>query len=187
MSRAGLATYETLTGALRAAWEEEKRVRGRVTNMKRTLLLSEPAYGAYMGWYPLWDELVALVGNRAAAVFAHAISARNGCVLCTVYFRRELMETGISPDAFAPSADEALLMRLAETMIEDHNHINDELWSALSSRFDATGVVNIIGFAGMMIAVNTFNSALAVDLDADLEQFLPPLKPRAAQGDAATG
>lgn len=187
MSRAGLATYETLTGALRAAWEEEKRVRGHVTNMKRTLLLSGPAYGAYMGWYPLWDELVALVGARAAAIFAHAISSRNGCVLCTVYFRRELMEAGISPEAFAPSADEALLMSLAEAMIEDRNHINDELWDDLSARFDATGVVNIIGFAGMMIAVNTFNSALAVDLDADLERFLPPLKPRAVAGDVAAG
>lgn len=187
MSRAGLATYETLTGAMRAAWEEEKRVRGRVTNMKRTLLLSEPAYGAYMGWYTLWDELVALVGSRAAAVFAHAISARNGCVLCTVYFRRELMEAGITPEAFTPSADEALLMRLAEAMVEDRNHINDDLWRDLSARFDAAGVVNIIGFAGMMVAVNTFNSALAVDLDADLEQFLPPLKAREATGEKALG
>ena len=187
MSRAGQATYETVTTAMRAAWDEEQRVRGRVTNMKRTLLLSEPAYIAYMGWYPLWDEVVKLVGARTAAVFAHAISARNGCVLCTVYFRRELMEAGISPEAFLPTADEALLLRLSEAMIEDRNHIGDELWRDLCARFDQPGIVNMIGFAGMMIAVNTFNSALGIDVDADLERFLPPLKARPAASEQATG
>lgn len=183
MSRAGQAHYETLTSALQAAWDEEVRVRGRVTNMKRTLLLSGPAYHAYMGWYPLWDEAVKLVGERAAAVFAHAISARNGCVLCTLYFRRELAEAGVSPEAFSPTAGEALLISLAESMIENRNAIGDDLWRRLEAQFGATGIVNLVAFAGMMIAVNTFNSALGVDIDTDLERFLPPLKTAHAPAD----
>lgn len=177
MSRAGQAHYETLTGALRAAWDEEVRVRGHVTNMKRTLLLSETAYRAYMGWYPLWDETVKLIGDRAAAVFAHAISARNGCALCTLYFRRELADAGISPDAFSPAPDEALLVGLAEAMVSDRNAIGDGLWERLEARFGPTGCVNLVAFAGMMIAVNAFNTALGVDIDKDLERFLPPITP----------
>lgn len=176
MSRAGQAQFEDLNPAGRAAWNEETRVRGRVTNMKRTLLQSQVAYSAYMGWYPLWDELVKITGTRAAAVFAHAISARNGCVLCTVYFRKELTEAGIAPDAFEPSRDEALLMRLSEALIEDRNHIGDDLWRDLQARYSNTEITNLIAFAGMMIAVNTFNSALSVEVDTELERFLPPLK-----------
>jgi hypothetical protein len=183
MSRAGQAHYETLTSALRAAWDEEIRMRGRVTNMKRTLLLSGPAYHAYMEWYPLWDEAVKLVGDRAAAVFAHAISARNGCVLCTLYFRRELAEAGISPEAFTPTTSEALLIRLAESMIDNRNVIAEDLWKCLEATFDAAGIVNLVAFAGMMIAVNSFNSALGVQIDTDLERFLPPIKPALTPAD----
>lgn len=174
MSRVGEADYDSASAIVRAAWDEEVRVRGRVTNMKRTLLLSEPAYAAYMGWYPLWDELVKSVGARAAAVFAHAISARNGCLLCTLYFRRELAEAGISPDAFNPSDDEALLMALAEAMAQNPGSpVSAALWSRLAARFSGPELVNVVGFAGMMIAVNTFNSTLGVELDKDLEAFLP--------------
>lgn len=183
MSRSGQAHYENLTQVLRDAWDEEVRTRGRVTNMKRTLLLSEPAYRVYMGWYPLWDEVVRLVGERPAAVFAHAISARNGCALCTVYFRRELIDAGISPEAFSPSAHEVLLMRLAEALIENRNEIGQELWDDLQDRFGKVGVLNLVAFAGMMIAVNTFNTALEVDIDKDLERFLPPLRPASTPED----
>lgn len=175
MSRVGHADYDTANAAARAAWDEEVRVRGRVTNMKRTLLLSEPAYAAYMGWYPLWDELERLVGHRAAAVFAHAISARNNCVLCTVYFRRELIEAGLSPEAFAPTPDETLLIQLAEHMAEGPHANADATWTALKARFAPAELVAITAFAGMMIAVNVFNTALRVDVDEHLQGFVPPL------------
>lgn len=180
MSRAGNATYETLSPSAQKAWDEEVQKRGHVTNMKRTLLLSEPAFKAYMGWYPLWDEVVKRVGGRAAAVFAHSISARNGCILCTVYFCRELSNAGIDPDTFEPTTDEALLMRVAEAVIEDRSYLSDELWRDVEARFGRDGIVNIVGFAGMMIAVNVFNSAMGVEIDSDLERFLPPLTVTAA-------
>ncbi|MEZ5901497.1 MAG: hypothetical protein R3D51_18615 [Hyphomicrobiaceae bacterium] len=187
MSRVGHANYETASAELRAAWDSEMRERGRVTNMKRTLLQSEPAYAAYMGWYPLWDELEKLVGHRAAAVFAHAISARNGCVLCTLYFRKELDEVGIAPDAFTTTPDEALLVRLAESMVVEsaghHTSDNEALWKDLKARFSDRDLVNIVGFAGMMMAVNVFNSTLGVEVDKELERFLPSL--RTAQRQAA--
>lgn len=181
MSRVGHADYNTASPAARGAWEAEMRDRGRVTNMKRTLLLSQPAYTAYMGWYPLWNELEKLVGHRAAAVFAHAISAGNGCVLCTLYFRRELDAAGIAPAVFSPSHDEALLIRLAESMgsgnIESGgaHEAAESLWTNLKARFCDSDLVTIVGFAGMMIAVNAFNSTLGVDVDEDLERFMPRL------------
>jgi len=181
MSRVGHADYNTASPFVRGAWDAEMRDRGRVTNMKRTLLLSQPAYAAYMGWYPLWSELEKLVGHRAAAVFAHAISARNGCVLCTLYFRRELDAAGIAPAAFSPSQDEALLIRLAESMGSETagsgsgHEAAETLWGDLKARFSDTDLVTIVGFAGMMIAVNAFNSTLGVDVDEDLERFMPRL------------
>jgi len=186
MSHVGHADYDNAPSGVRAAWDAEMRARGRVTNMKRTLLLSEPAYSAYMAWYPLWDALEKLVGHRAAALFAHAISAQNGCVLCTLYFRRELDEAGITPESFAPSGDEALLTRLAESMAGGANGANEALWHDLKARFCDRDLVDIVGFAGMMIAVNTFNSTLGVAIDKDLERFLPALSPAAANA-AASG
>ena len=187
MSRVGHANYETASAEMRAAWDSEMSERGRVTNMKRTLLQSEPAYAAYMGWYPLWDELEKRVGHRAAAVFAHAISARNGCVLCTLYFRKELDEAGIAPDAFTTTPDEALLVRLAESMAAesagDTTSKKEDLWKDLKARFSDLDLVNIVGCSAMMLAVNAFNSTLGVEVDKELERFLPSL--RTAQRQAA--
>lgn len=173
MSRAGHADYDSANATVRAAWESELRDRGRVTNMKRTLLLSEPAYAAYMGWYPLWDALKAIVGERAASVFAHAISAQNACVLCTLYFRRELAQAGITPETYAPLGGEALLVELAQAMAQGAHAIPEALWQRLKGHFSNAEIVTIIGFAGMMTAVNVFNSTLGVDVDKDLEAFLP--------------
>lgn len=179
--------YEHAGPDIRQAYDAEMTKRGRVTNMKLTLLNSMPAYTAYMGWYPLWDRIEALVGGRAAAVFAHAISARNSCVLCTVYFRRALSEAGLSPDAFEPTADEHLLIALAEAVVADPNAIGNEMWTRLKARFSDRDIVDLVGFAGMMIAVNVFNSALGVAIDKDLESFIPSshLTPSALLGIAA--
>lgn len=148
-------------------------VRGRVTNMKRTLLNSEPAYRAYLQWYPLWDEVVRLAGARAAAVYAHAISATNGCLLCTLYFRRALSDAGLDADSFSPTDDERLLIALGEAMAATPAVIPDQLARQLQERFPAKAIVDLVGFAGLMIATNVFNSALSVDIDEGLEAYLP--------------
>lgn len=185
MTRVPPADYDSAAPAIRAAFEYELRVRGRVTNMKRTLLNSETAYRAFMQWYPLWDEVERLAGPRAAAVFAHAISANNGCLLCTLYFRRALSDADLDPDSFTPTADERLLMSLGEAVASNPNAIPEDLINALTTRFTPAGLVDLVGFAGMMIATNVFNSALAVDIDEGLDAYMPGRTAQALQVSAS--
>ena len=81
--------------------------------MKRTLLQSAPVFRAYREWYNLRDEVVAFLGCQAFDIFAYAISSRNGCLLCSTYFRKALADIGLSPDTFVPTGDEQLLIETA--------------------------------------------------------------------------
>src|SRR2546427_389564 len=81
------------------AFDEGLARYGRLTNMKRTLLHSVPAYQALMQWYDLFDEVKAFLGERLAIVFSHAISSESDCLICTTFMRRLLMNGGENPDA----------------------------------------------------------------------------------------
>jgi hypothetical protein len=51
-----------------------------------------------MQWYDLHSEVVVFLGERAAMVFAHAISSQTDCLICSTFFRRWLIEAGEDPD-----------------------------------------------------------------------------------------
>ena len=72
---------------------------GRITNMKRTLLHSLPAFHALMEWYPLRDTVQPFLGERLTHLFAHAVSTETDCLICSTFFRRLLIESGENPDA----------------------------------------------------------------------------------------
>ena len=50
---------------------------GKITNMKRALLQDYATFDAFMGWYTSWARLVEIIGQRAATVYAHAVSTTN--------------------------------------------------------------------------------------------------------------
>ena len=83
----------------RAELDRQLAAHGRLTNMKRTLAHSGTALHALMTWYPLRDRVEAFLGERATTLFAHAISARTDCLICSTFFRRILVEWGEDPDA----------------------------------------------------------------------------------------
>ena len=56
---------------------------GRMTNMKWTLAHSPAALTALLQWYPLYDEVVPLLGERRTTLFCHAISVQNDCLICS--------------------------------------------------------------------------------------------------------
>ena len=85
---------EQATGEVQKAFDEGLAKWGRMTNMKRTLLHSLPAYRALMQWYALFDTVKAFLGERLAIIFAHAISSESDCIICTSYMRRILIEVG---------------------------------------------------------------------------------------------
>ena len=66
---------ETAPPDARAAADAHVRGHARMTNMKRTLLHSLPAFHALMEWYPLRDTVEPFLGERLTTLFAHAISA----------------------------------------------------------------------------------------------------------------
>src|SRR5689334_13216842 len=98
MRRIRPVEFEQSSGDVRAAFEQGLARWGRLTNMKRTLLHSLPAYRVLMEWYTLFDVVKGFLGERLAIIFSHAISAETDCLICTTYMRRILMDWGENPD-----------------------------------------------------------------------------------------
>jgi hypothetical protein len=165
MTRVSYVTRENLDAVGRQAYDEEKARVGLVTNMKKAILHSPPAHQAYLGSYLIKAELIKLLGSRAFNVYAHAISSASDCLLCSTYFRRALAAQNISPASFEPTDEEQLLIDLGSTVGARAKRLDEALWSRLRQRYDERAIVNLIGYAGTMVATNIFNSLLEVDLD----------------------
>jgi hypothetical protein len=160
-----------------AAYNDEIARVGQVTNMKKAILHSLPAYRTYKGFYELQKAAKDLVGVRAFNIFAYAISTGSDCVLCATFFRRLLKEAGIEPRDFTPTQIEAVLLKVGQAIGEKRGELSETLWQELRQHFDEAGIVTLIGFAGTMVATNIFNTVLQVDLDEYLEPFVVEPEP----------
>lgn len=156
---------------IRAAAEEHERRTARITNMKRTLLHSLPAFDALMTWYPLRDRVAAFLGERATLILAHAISAETDCLICSTFFRRILIEGGDNPDALALSEAEATVVEFGRRLAKPPYEIPDDLFARIARGRTDEQVVDLMAFGALMLATNVFNNALAVPLDLVLEPF----------------
>lgn len=164
--------YAAATPEQRAARDEELRLRGRMTNMKRTLLHSPVALRVYGEWFALRDELRPVLGDRAIWLFAHAISLASASPVGTNFMRRALIQGGDNPDALDPTVAEALLVRLGTALGKDPKSVPDEIWPALAASYTDKTLVDLIAFAGLMVATNLFTDAVATELDAELLPFM---------------
>ena len=59
-----MTEYETAGEEVRREYDDQVARHGRITNMKRTLLHSVPAFKAYMEWYTLRDLVVPFIGEQ---------------------------------------------------------------------------------------------------------------------------
>ena len=143
----------------------------RITNMKRTLARSVPAFRALMQWYPLRDTVEPFLGTRLTNLFAHAISTRTDCLICSTFFRRWLQEAGEDPDALRLDERERVVTEYGRQLARDANSVTDELVGRLKQFLDDRQLVALTAFGGLMIATNVFNNALRVDLDEYLVPF----------------
>ncbi len=171
MPRIRPAEYEETTPAVRAAHDEVVREHGRITNMKRTLLHSLPAFHALMEWYPLRDTVQPFLGERLTNLFAHAISAENDCLVCSTFFRRILIESGENPDRFALDEREQAVVEFGRQLAKPHARVPDGLFARLAAAFTDEQIVALTAFGALMVATNVFNNALDVDLDGYLEPY----------------
>jgi alkylhydroperoxidase family enzyme len=169
MPRIRPAEYAETTPAVRAAHDEVVREHGRITNMKRTLLHSLPAFHALMEWYPLRDTVQPFLGERLTNLFAHAISTENDCLVCSTFFRRILAESGENPDRFALDEREEVVVEFGRQLAKPFARVPDGLFARLAAAFTDEQIVALTAFGAMMIATNVFNNALDVDLDGYLE------------------
>lgn len=167
MSRISPLEPGSLTSTQTADYEKLVQ-RNHATNMQRTLIRDHATYIAYDAWHLSWDSLVDVVGERTAIVFAHAVSEASECQLCSLYFVADLRQLDLDPHDFEQTDVEQLLVAFARAIVTTPTAVPDSLFTALRDHFTDNQIVAIVGFAGQMIATNTFNSVLGVDLDGRL-------------------
>jgi alkylhydroperoxidase family enzyme len=144
---------------------------GRMTNMKWTLAHSPVALDALLSWYPLYDAVEPLLGERRAWLFCHAISTQSDCLVCSTFFRRLLIDAGEDPDALELDELDELLVDLGRRLADDPHSVDEALHARLSERFTDAEIVTLIAFGAIMLATNVFNDALRVDLDGYLAPY----------------
>jgi hypothetical protein len=163
--------YATASQDIRAEHDRELGLRGRMTNMKRILLHSPAAHRIYAEWFTLRDLLRPTLDDRAIWLLSQAIAEICRAEIPVTFFRRALIDSGLEPEAIEPSKDEALLIAFGKAVAAGGNVVPDDIWAALKTRYDDTLLVNLVAFAGIMVATCVFTNAVRVDLDPELEGF----------------
>ena len=164
--------YATASEEVRAEHDRELSLRGRMTNMKRTLLHSPVAHRIYAEWFSLREELRPALDDRAVWLFCQAISLESRAIIPVGFFRRALINAGLTPETIIPTEDEALLIDFGKAIVKDSNAIPEELWERLKARYDEPTLVNLVAFAGMMIATAVYTNVVKVDIDPELGAYL---------------
>jgi hypothetical protein len=164
--------YSAATPEQQAAHDEELRLRGRMTNMKRTLMHSPAALRVYCEWFTLRDELRPVLGDRAIWIFCHAICIASGSPVGTGFMRRALISGGDDPDAPSLNPTETLLVAVGTALANDPRSIGEDNWRALRARYSAKTLVDLIAFAGQMVATNVFTDAVETAIDPELQKYL---------------
>ena len=170
-----ISTEENRSAQARAAADRQVELHGgRITNMKATLLSHVPSFTAYMEWYTLRDELVPFIGERAVSLFSYAISDENDCLVCSVFFRRVLIDNGEDPDNPQVTEAEQLLIDWGRMIARDPAGIPSEFYAKLEAAFSPQLRVLLLAFAGQMVATNLFNTVGRVPLDEVLYEYRKP-------------
>lgn len=169
-ARVAPTNYDQLPAEAKAAHDAHARI-ARITNMKRTLLHSVPAFDALMTWYPLRDAVQPFLGERLTAIFAHAVSSETDCLICSTFFRRLLIQSGENPDRLALDPWESSVVDFGRALAVTPHAVPEELYRAVAVRLSAEQMVVLTAFGALMVATNVFNNALDVPLDDYLEPF----------------
>jgi alkylhydroperoxidase family enzyme len=180
MPRISPVDLETAPSDARAAAEAHVRTHARMTNMKRTLLQSQPAFKALMEWYPLRDTVQPFLGERLTTLFAHAVSAETDCLICSTFFRRMLIQTGENPERLKLDERETAVLDFGRALAVSPFKVPDPVFQRLGSYFSPAEIVALTAFGAMMVATNVVNNALEVELDEYLQPYRKGVRESAA-------
>ena len=157
-----------------SAYEKHKTDHNaRITNMKATLGHSLVAFEVYMEWYRMYDRMRSILGERMAYLFAFSISKGSNCPLCTTFFRKIIIDNGEKPEDLELTEQEQLLLDFGSAIAEHKGKISDELFQQVSEMYTTSQLVDLIAFAGQMIATNVFSNTIDTDIDEYLFSYLP--------------
>ena len=159
---------------------------GRITNMKRTLLRSLPAFQALMTWYPLRDAVRPFLGERLTTLFAHAVSSETDCLICSTFFRRILVDWGEDPDRLELDEREAAVVAFGRALAVTPHRVPDATYERAAAYFSDEQMVALAAFGALMVATNVFNNAVGVPLDDYLQPYRKAA-PAVAEGAGAHG
>lgn len=157
--------YEKASPEVKKEFDDQIKKNGRVTNMKKTLLHSLPAFKALMEWYPLEKKVEEFLGERATNFYCYAISTQNQCLICSTFFRKILVEMNIDFESFSFTEEENEIIEYGRYLVKDPANIPEELFAKLKKRYNEEQIVLLTAFGSIMIATNLINTALQVDLD----------------------
>lgn len=157
----------------KAAFDEHRtRYNARITNMKATLAHSLVAFEVYMEWYRLYENIRSILGERLAYLYAYTISKGSSCPLCTTFFRKIIIDNGEDPENISFTPNEQLLMDFGSAISVQHGHIDQPLFAEVKRYFDTQQLVDLIAFAGQMIATNIFSNVTETDIDDYLSTYI---------------
>jgi alkylhydroperoxidase family enzyme len=171
MPRIAPLDSETAPPDARAAADAHVSRHARMTNMKRTLLHSLPAFHALMEWYPLRDTVQPFLGERLTTVFAHAISAQTDCLICSTFFRRMLIQTGENPERLKLDDREAAVVEFGRALAITPHEVPDDVYRQIERYFTPAQIVALTAFGALMVATNVINNVLDVELDEYLQPY----------------
>jgi alkylhydroperoxidase family enzyme len=126
-----------------------------------------------MEWYRMYDQIKGIVGERMAYLFAYSISKGSNCPLCTTFFRKLIIDQGEKPEDLELSENEQLLLDFGSAIAEQKGKIPDALFEKISRLYTTAQLVDLIAFAGQMIATNIFSNTIDTDIDDYLFAYLP--------------
>lgn len=157
--------YDGASPEAKEAFHEQIRRYGRITNMKKTLLHSLPAYRALMEWYTLKDAVQPFLGERGVNFYCYAISTENNCLICSTFFKQILDDLNIDFELFYFTDREKLLIEYGRALASNPHEIPERIFADLKKSYSEEQIVALTAFGSMMIATNLINTALKVDLD----------------------
>jgi hypothetical protein len=144
-----------------------------ITNMKATLAHSLLAFDVYMQWYPLYEKVQALVGDRAASLYAYYISYAYKSPLCSKFLRRIIIKKGANPEELVLNDHERKLMNFGSAIASHKGCIADIVYEDLAKYHNHEEMVVLTAFAGQMVATNIFSNVTETDIDTYLLDYIP--------------
>lgn len=165
MAYISMIEYDKASKEVKNLFDDQINKHGRITNMKRTLLHSIPAFKVLMEWYPLQEEVSKFIGERATNFYCYAISSENECLICSMFFKKILDDLQIDFESFEFTEEEKLLIDFGRYLVKDPKNIPEELFNKLKDRYTEEQIVLLTAFGSMMIATNLINTSLKVPLD----------------------